>query len=124
MSHSFRAKSLTRGSLPPAESRRQAAGRAVAMALPEIASAMRGQAGLRERGGPAADLPRGSWTTRLRSPSLADLLGFLRNPQDELVRSLAGRRLDDQFREPPATAPAAAETPASCGEAATAPVNV
>ena len=98
-----------------------------------VAPAVRGHAGGRERGGrPAADPPRGSWTARLRSPSLADLLGFLRNPQDELVRSLAGRRLDDQFREPPAAAAAAAataaqtEAPMSCGEAGrpAAPVNV
>eukprot|EP00291_Cryptomonas_curvata_P014425 CAMPEP_0172151750 /NCGR_PEP_ID=MMETSP1050-20130122/419_1 /TAXON_ID=233186 /ORGANISM="Cryptomonas curvata, Strain CCAP979/52" /LENGTH=246 /DNA_ID=CAMNT_0012819923 /DNA_START=286 /DNA_END=1026 /DNA_ORIENTATION=+ len=126
-SHSFRAKSLTRSALSPADSRRQAADRAAVVAPLEVASAVRGHAGGREHGGPAANPPRGSWTTRLRSPSLADLLGFLRNPQDELVRSLAGRRLDDQFREPPATAATAqAEAPASCCEAArlAAPANV
>ena len=33
-----------------------------------------------------------SWALRLRSGSLADRLGFLRAPEDELVRGLAGRR--------------------------------
>ena len=40
---------------------------------------------------------KGSWTTRLHSTSLADLLGFLRTPEDDLVRGLAGRTLDDRF---------------------------
>ena len=46
----------------------------------------------------------GSWTVRLHSTSLADQLGFLRNPQDDLVRGLAGRTLDFELDGAPGAA--------------------
>ena len=42
-----------------------------------------------------------SWTLRLSSPALATRLGFLRTPEDELVRDMAGRTFSCEPEEVP-----------------------
>ena len=49
---------------------------------------------------PALLTRRESWTLRLYSPALAEKLGFLSTPKDEMARGLAGRNLVLSFKDP------------------------